>query len=87
MPNVLTVLYNIECWWLNEDVKFWNDPAALRKTGEKTLKTFMLPGRFMVRTGAGEDKTRTPGVRGCLCRTLVESIAVSFGIDFHFEEA
>ena len=88
MPLVLTVLYSIELWYLNEEVVFWSEYDAPRDDDEeRLLEKMMLPGRLELRSGAGESKVRNSRTRGCLVRTLTESLSVGFGVSFHYEEA
>ena len=93
---MLTALYSLELWYLNEEVVFWSEFSAnLSENGEegrdgndgRTLEKMMMPGRLEMRIGAGESKVRNPRTRGCLVRTLVESLSTGFGVSFHYELA
>ena len=88
MPLVLTVLYSVELWYLNEEMSFWSeyDAVADEDEGRKTER-MMMPGRMELRIGAGESKVRNPRTRGCLVRTLAESLAIGFGVSFIYEQA
>lgn len=85
----LSVLYCIEGWWKNVELRFWDGtPTAVKNGGFAGKVTFlMLPGRHAIRTGAGESKTRNMGTRGSLTKTMIESLAVGFGVIFDFETA
>ena len=89
MGIIFTALYNIEAWYNNTEVHFWEGPLKWSDKGVPSgeVSVFMLPGLLSIRSGAGEAKTRNPKVRGSLVKTIIESLSVGFGVNFSFETA
>ena len=74
---------------MNGEVSFWSEydePRGEENDGRRT-EMMMMPGRLELRSGAGESKVRNPRTRGCLVRTLIESLSVGFGVSFNYESA